>query len=651
MAENLKRIDALLKTACSNENPNVLLVKLLGIHCEDIVKASTKYYTVDISNSADEEVINEPKLENLMEEKINHNPPTTLMITTTETPIGTITEEYPSIVNETLATTTTSEELISIPPCDALQDFQSAKFCKKKKEEGYCSQDSLMFTLQCAYTCFCTVPCRSTMSFFDWQQHRSLRLLFFLLIAGFWEPSGWVLANANSNVYQACFPGEFMNSWEKLANNNPNDVPDIANVNKIVRSCVNFPHSTTFNIPANCTKNANLTAWEKFLVDENGESLNRIFVESPITFNTSCAAYFPEFFKSVRIIFMDISDGLAKEDDVKNTECLLTFNNNNSEYAGHKNIFNYFPNLGHVGLYGGNLSELIHEHRYFKGSLICGNMADEWRLNASEAERLNRIDAYRILSVSNPCVPLPKVNSWNELLMLMTDLDRFQSRNDIDRSCMKSPNLEFSISEDYKSPCQWNRYFNGSLKSIQLDGRMKVAYNYTRFPSFLMSVETITSTNSSVKDCVLTLELGSNIDKGLTIFDLFPNLKFVGHEFTRQLEGPAICGSAIGNESLSYDEDRLRLNDVDQGIQLGKADRLDVFCGYETIGNCLPDSVTYTLITASCLFLVLFTVCVATFGLLYIHRLVKKKRNSKDSKGDVAAKNSKDNSKMKKATE
>ncbi|PAV56669.1 hypothetical protein WR25_12422 [Diploscapter pachys] len=156
MAENLKRIGALLKTACSNENPNVLLVKLLGIRCEDIVKASAKYYTADISDSADEEVINDPKLENLMEEKINYNPSTTLMIITTGTPIGTITEEYPTIVNKNLTTATTSKELISIPPCDALRDFQSAKFCKKKKEEGYCSQDSLMFTLQCAYTCFCT---------------------------------------------------------------------------------------------------------------------------------------------------------------------------------------------------------------------------------------------------------------------------------------------------------------------------------------------------------------------------------------------------------------------------------------------------------------------------------------------------------------
>lgn len=51
----------------------------------------------------------EPRLENLMEEKVDYNLPTTLMITTTETPIGTITEEYPSIVNENLTTTTTSE--------------------------------------------------------------------------------------------------------------------------------------------------------------------------------------------------------------------------------------------------------------------------------------------------------------------------------------------------------------------------------------------------------------------------------------------------------------------------------------------------------------------------------------------------------------
>ena len=71
------------------------------------------------------------------------------------------------------------------------------------------------------------------------------------------------------------------------------------------------------------------------------------------------------------------------------------------------------------------------------------------------------------------------------------------------RSCMESPNLEFSISEDYKSPCQWNRYFNGSLKSIQLDGRMKITYNYTRFPKFLMSVETITSSNLNVKGKII----------------------------------------------------------------------------------------------------------------------------------------------------
>lgn len=44
-----------------------------------------------------------------MEEKIDYNPPTTLMITTTEAPIGTIAEEYPSIVNENLTTATTSE--------------------------------------------------------------------------------------------------------------------------------------------------------------------------------------------------------------------------------------------------------------------------------------------------------------------------------------------------------------------------------------------------------------------------------------------------------------------------------------------------------------------------------------------------------------
>ena len=59
------------------------------------------------------------------------------------------------------------------------------------------------------------------------------------------------------------------------------------------------------------------------------------------------------------------------------SECLLTFNDN-SEYAGHKNIFNYFPNLDYVGLNEGNLSQLMHEKRYFKGPLICGNMADEW---------------------------------------------------------------------------------------------------------------------------------------------------------------------------------------------------------------------------------------------------------------------------------
>ena len=100
------------------------------------------------------------------------------------------------------------------------------------------------------------------MSFFDWQQqHRSLRLLFFLLIVGFWEPSGWILVNADVNlsidyivnwlsallenqrdivvytkVNLVCLPGESMSSWEKLMNNNPNDVPDIiANGKKISR--------------------------------------------------------------------------------------------------------------------------------------------------------------------------------------------------------------------------------------------------------------------------------------------------------------------------------------------------------------------------------------------------------------------------------
>ena len=48
--------------------------------------------------------------------------------------------------------------------------------------------------------CLVSVLCRSTMSFFGWQQHCSLRLVFFLLIVGFWEPSGWTLVNVNASA-------------------------------------------------------------------------------------------------------------------------------------------------------------------------------------------------------------------------------------------------------------------------------------------------------------------------------------------------------------------------------------------------------------------------------------------------------------------
>ncbi|PAV64723.1 hypothetical protein WR25_20557 [Diploscapter pachys] len=193
-----------------------------------------------------------------------------------------------------------------------------------------------------------------------------------------------------------------MNSWENLVNNNPNNIPKIRDLEIGYRTCVNFDHSATFNIPENCTKNANLAAWEKFLVDEDDESgsLNNIFVESPITFNTNCTAYFPEFFKSIRGIVMIIADGWTNENDVNNTECLLTLNDN-SKNASRKNIFSYFPKLDEFHLLGVNANKLISENRYFKGPLICGNMVDEWRLNVREANRLNEIDAYRRFTKKN----------------------------------------------------------------------------------------------------------------------------------------------------------------------------------------------------------------------------------------------------------
>ncbi|PAV79542.1 hypothetical protein WR25_20896 [Diploscapter pachys] len=233
------------------------------------------------------------------------------------------------------------------------------------------------------------------MSFFSRQQHRSLRLLFFLFILGFWEPSGWILVNA----YPDCFPGEYMNSWGKLKNTNPYDISDIKDWHKQWRICAKFNHSAIFNIPENCEKNVNLAAWEEFLVDDKGQSLVNIFAKSPITFNMSCTTYFPEFFKSIATIYMDI-DELANENDVKSTECFLTLNDNSKD-ADRSNIFSYFPHLVGVRLYAGNSNRLINDNKYFKGPLICGNMIDEWRLNVSEAAKLNWIDEYRYKTLNS----------------------------------------------------------------------------------------------------------------------------------------------------------------------------------------------------------------------------------------------------------